>query len=412
MKKYHIITYGCQMNKNDSERVSYFLEENGLSEGSEEEADIIIINACSIRQSAIDRVINKIKEINGKKKKPLTILTGCVIEEDKKELKKLFDYILNMSDLPYWPLPFVSKSDKSFFEIPPKRSGISAYISIMTGCDNFCTYCVVPYTRGRVSCRPTDEIIEETKQAVKDGYREIWLLGQNVNSYKEKMNFAELLRELNKIKGDFWIRFTSSHPNDFSDDIINAMKSCKKVTNYLNLPVQSGDDEILKKMNRPYNISEYREIVKKTKEKIPDIFISTDIIIGFPGETEKHFRNTINLFNELSFDMVYIGRYSPRKQTVAYQMKETVSPSEKKRREKVLNELLKENNVQKNEKYIGKKIKVLAIKSSDKGVLLGKTENYRNVKIKGSKKLVGEFVSVKITDASLWGLEGEIEKQK
>jgi tRNA-2-methylthio-N6-dimethylallyladenosine synthase len=403
--KYHITTYGCQMNLNDSERVSSFFQENGLVESSEEEADVLVFTACSIRQSAIDRVVGKIKELNEKGKKPITILTGCVLDEDKKSMESLFDYVLKIKDLPCWPLPFLKKSSKSYLEINPKRNGISAHISIITGCDNFCTYCVVPYTRGRVSSRPTEDIIQEVKQAVEEGHKEIWLLGQNVNSYKEKVDFAGLLREVNKIKGDFWIRFTSSHPNDFSDDIINAMKDCKKVTNYLNLPVQSGNDEILKKMNRPYNISQYKSIVKKVKEKIPDIFISTDIIVGFPGEKEKHFRNTINLFNEISFDMVYIGRYSPRKQTLAYKMGDTVPPGEKKRREKILNELLKENNLEKNKNFIGKKMKILVLKSNNKGLLFGKTKNYRNVKLKGSKKMVGSFVDVKITDSSLWGLK-------
>ncbi|MEA2092399.1 MAG: MiaB/RimO family radical SAM methylthiotransferase [Patescibacteria group bacterium] len=404
--KYHIITYGCQMNESDSERVSSFFQENGLLEGNEEEADVIIFTACSIRQSAIDRVIAKGKEIKEKKKKPVTILTGCVLKEDKKSLSSIFDYILDINDLPHWPLPFLSKSSKQYFEIVPKRNGISAYISIMTGCDNFCTYCVVPYTRGRVSCRPTKEVLKEVEDAVKEGHKEIWFLGQNVNAYKEELTFGELLKEADKIKGDFWIRFTSSHPNDFTDDMIDAMKNCKKVTNYLNLPVQSGNDEILKKMNRPYNISEYKKIIKKVKEEVPDVFISTDVIIGFPGETEKHFRSTLNLFNELLFDMIYIGRYSPRKQTAAYKMKETVSPSEKKRREKVLNELLKENNLEKNKKYIGKKLKVLVTNSTNKGVLVGKTKNYKSVSFKGSKKLIGSFVNVKINNYSPWGLKG------
>ncbi len=406
--KYHIITFGCQMNKNDSERIASFLEENNLQESSENEADIVILNACSIRQSAVNRIRGKIEQINEQKTKPITVLTGCIIEEDKKNLGLLFDYILPIGDFTQWPLPFLSLPNKSYFEIKPKRSKPSAYISIMTGCDNFCTYCVVPYTKGGISFRPAQDIINEAKEVINDGFKEIWLLGQNVNAYKTDISFPDLLREINKIKGDFWIRFTSSHPKDFTDDTIKAMKECKKITNYLNLPVQSGDDEILKKMNRPYTISQYKSIISKLYEHIPDISLSTDIIVGFPGETEKHFRNTINLFNEILYDMVYIGRFSPRPHTAAYNIKETVSESEKKRREKVLNELLKERNWEKNATYVGKKIIVLPIKSIGKGILMAKTRDYKTVKIRGSKKLIGTFVTVKINKYSLWGLQGEI----
>ncbi len=408
MKKYLIITYGCQMNKNDSERIGSFFEENGLEEGSEKDADVIVINSCSVRQSAVDRIRGKIKNIKKIEKNPLTILTGCLLEKDKKEIGSLFDYVLKTEDLLTWPLSFLKNKEEDYFQVSPKRKSFAAHISIMTGCDNFCTYCVVPYTRGKPFSRKASEIICEAERAVKEGYREIWLLGQNVNAYNGGMSFPNLLREINKIKGDFWIRFTSSHPKDFSDDLISAMKNCKKIPPYLNLPIQSGDNEILEKMNRPYRVEDYKDLVFKIRKNIPGIALSTDIIVGFPGEKEKHFRNTVNLFHEISFDMIYISRYSPRRQTAAYKMKENVLEEEKKRREKILEELLKEKNLEKNKKLQEKKLKVLATGLPKKGFLSGKTEKYKTVTFKGKKELLGKFLQIKITSYSSWGLKGVI----
>ncbi len=409
--KYSITTFGCQMNKNDSERIAKFLNDNELEETTEEKADLLIINACSVRQSAVDRIRGKIENL---KDKPVTtILTGCVLDKDKENLGNSFDYVLKIEDLANWPLPFlVNKNEKDFFHIDPKREGFSASISIMTGCENFCTYCVVPYTRGKLFSRPAKDILEEAEKVISEGHKEIWLLGQNVNSYNGEITFPELLQEINKIKGDFWIRFTSSHPRDFSDELIKAIKNCKKVTKYLNLPIQSGDNEILKRMNRPYTVEEYKSLAEKIKKEIPEISLSTDIIVGFPGETEKNFRNTIKIFNELSFDMVYSACYSPRPQTVAYKMKDDVPIEEKKRREKILQELLKENKIKKNKDYKGKKVKVLVTGVTKKGELIGKTERYNNVVFAGKKDLVGKFVKVEIINYSSWGLKGKLIDQK
>ncbi len=404
--KYHIITFGCQMNKSDSERIASYLEKKGYKEAEEKDANLIIINACSVRKSATDRIHGKVKKI---KEKPTTVLTGCILKRDKAKFSKLFDYILQSNDLAKWPLFGGKETD--FFKIPPKRKGVSAFIPIMTGCDNFCTYCVVPYTKGREVSRPAKEIIEEAEKAVSNGYKEIWLLGQNVNSYNGEMTFPDLLRKINKIKGDFWIRFVSSHPKDFSDDLIRAMSSCKKVVKYLNLPLQSGDDEILKKMNRPYTSEDYKNLIERIRKAMPDIELSTDIIVGFPEETEENFRNTAELFREIKFDMAYISCYSPRPQTVAYKMKETVSDCEKKRREKILTEILKENNAEKTKKYKGKEVKVLVFEKNKKGELQGKTAKNKTVLFSGPSKLIGRFVKVKITQTSPWSLKGEI-KQK
>ncbi len=399
------------MNKSDSERVSKFLEESGLKESSASEADLIIVNACSVRQSAIDRIRGKINNVKKEKGKPVTVITGCLLEKDKKEMQKLFDHVLKIEELPNWPLPILEKRKGERFTVKPKRCGPSAYIPIMTGCENFCTYCVVPYTRGKITSRPSKEIIDEAKEAIERNHKEIWLLGQNVNAYNGDMSFPDLLKEVNKIKGDFWIRFTSSHPKDLSDELIDAIKKCGKVTKYLNLPIQSGDNEILKKMNRPYTTEDYRALVEKIRGEIPDITLSTDIIVGFPGETEKHFRNTVNLFNEISFDMAYIARYSPRPQTAAYSLKETVSESEKKRREKLLEELLKESNMEKNKNYKGKEVRVLVMKRTKKGFLMGKTEKYKNVLFKGKDELVGHFTKVRINECTSWGLKGKVVKK-
>ncbi len=404
--RYCVITYGCQMNKNDSERISTFFDENGLESSLPENAELFIINSCSIRQSAIDRIREKAKKIKSENKK--LIITGCLLKEDKKEMQEIADYVLSTKEIFSNPLPFLKKKEENYFQIEPKRNPPTANISIMTGCNNFCSYCVVPYTKGREFSRPKEEIIEEAKKAIEKGCKEIWLLGQNVNSYSGGTSFSNLLYEINKIKGDFWIRFTSSHPKDFSSDLIDTIKSCKKVTNYLNLPVQSGDDEILKKMNRPYTIDQYKKIIYDVKKNIPNITLSTDIIVGFPGEKEKNFHNTVKLINEINFDMIYIGRYSPRPQTEAFKMKNDVSQEEKKRREKIITEILKENNLKKNKTYKGKNVKVLVLKKIKENSFLGKTQCYKTVLIESQDELVGNFVKVKIINYSPWGLKGKI----
>jgi len=397
--KYHIITLGCQMNKNDSERIAAFLEKNSAKESSLQDADIVIVNACSVRKSATDKIHGKMKDIKGKTK----ILTGCVLEKERRKLEKHFHYVLSTKDLTSWPLPFLKKEEEKFFDIKPKRKGYCAYIAIMTGCDNFCSYCAVPYTKGRERSRDFKEILKEAKEAVEEGHKEIWLLGQNVNSYKGGVSFSELLRKVNDIPGDFWIRFTSSHPKDFSEDLIKTIKECDKVTEYLNLPVQSGDDKILKAMNRPYTVKQYKDIVNMVRDSIPEIVISTDIIVGFPGEKESQFRNTAKLFNEAQFEMAYISCYSPRPGTAAEKLEDNISCEEKKRRERVLTEILKETVLQKNKKQEGRDLRVLVTEKNK-----GRTRGHKTVLFEGPSNLIGSFVDIKITEASPWGLKGEL----
>lgn len=395
------------MNIADSERIVSLLENNKYKKTLNiEEANLIIVNMCSIRQSAVTRVYGltpKFKKIKAKK-----ILIGCFLEKDKKKFKESFDFIIRTKDFPQF---LEKEKENDFLKIKLKTSNPPiGNIPITTGCNNFCSYCVVPYVRGREYSRPLEDIVLEAENFIKSGYKEIWLLGQNVNSYLDhkKRNFPKLLKAVSKIKGDFWIRFTSSHPKDFTKELTIAMKSSKKITKYLNLPLQSGSDKILKKMNRPYTFLQYEKIVKEVRKEIKEISITTDIIVGFPGETKNDFQDSVNAFKNLKFEMAYVSRYSERSGTAASKLKDSVSLKEKKRREQILNEIIKENSFKRNKTYIGKKIKALIL-SQKKGFYFGKTENYKSIKINSNKKnLIGKFVKVKILNALPWGLEGKI----
>ncbi len=408
--KYHIITYGCQMNTNDSRRIAYLFEESGFKKSSEEEADFIIINSCAVRGRVVDRIRGKINNLDSNK---TLILTGCVLPKEKKEFLKRFDYFLDIKDLPNWhqqikELKEISKKE-NYFQIKAKRKGSIAYIPIMTGCDNFCSYCAVPYTRGRETSRPLEEIIEETENLVDKGFKEIWFLGQNVNSYNKdnSPDFSDLLKKANRIKGNFWIKFTSSHPKDFSQKLIKTMKECDKVSNYLNLPLQSGDDQILKAMNRPYSFKEYKEKINKLRREIPEITLSTDIIVGFPGETKKAFKKTKKALQKIKFDMAYIARYSPRPHSKASQLEDNISDKEKKRRAKVLTKVLKKTALKQNKKKIGQTVNFLPLNYKN-GNLIGKTEDYKTIKVKGSERKLNEFQKAKVTEATDFGLKGQL----
>jgi tRNA-2-methylthio-N6-dimethylallyladenosine synthase len=441
MAKYFLITYGCQMNKSDSERIASVLEKTGYRPTLDiNKADLIVVNMCSVRQSAVDRVYGKIKDfakLKAQNSKLKTILTGCILTKDKKKFAKKFDFVLSIKDLPFWQetLTFLLSNGRSkkndinnkgeeenYLDIEPKyKNRFSFFVPISNGCDNACAYCAVPFTRGRLICRDHKKIIEEVKSIVKNGGKEIWLLGQNVNSYgiqrktdvkfnakpTQEINFAKLLKMVNEIPGKFWIRFTSPNPADFSDKLIKTIAECEKITPYLNLPVQSGNNTILKKMNRSYNITQYKNLVQKVRKKIPDISLSTDVIVGFPGETKKQFENTVKLFGEIKFDMAYIAKYSPRPGTAALKLKDNISQKEKNRREKVLTEILKKTALENNKKYIGKTTNVLADKYKG-DFLAGKSFHYKTIKFKGTKNLIGKIIKVKITSALPWGLKGKL----
>ena len=313
------------MNRSDGERIASVLKNRGYKPASKEnEADLLVINMCSVRQSAVDRAYAKVNKYFKNKE---IILAGCILRKDKEKLKN------KVSE--FW------HPDKYFECSPIYQSKETCYVPIMTGCNNFCSYCVVPYTRGREVSRKAEEIIKEIKSLAKKGYKEVILLGQNVNSYKNKrVNFPDLLKKINSLEGDLRLNFLTSHPKDMSDDLIETMASCEKLIPYLHLPLQSGNNQILKKMNRHYTAAQYKNLIKKIRRKIPGIKISTDIILGFPSESKKQFENTVKLFKEIKFDRAYIAKYSPRPGTAAFKLKDNVPVEEKKRRYKVLNDLL------------------------------------------------------------------------
>ena len=419
------------MNVSDGERIAGLLKKNDFCPASNaNQADLIVVVMCSIRQTAVDRVYGQIKNFKKLKEKNPNlkiVLTGCVLKSDFKKIqtKQEYDYILPIKTLSSWNKILKQKqyvnlpktrdnSNCDYLKIKPKYvSKFSAFVPIIIGCNNFCSYCVVPYTRGPEISRPASDVIKEIKQLVKNKYKEIWLIGENVNSYKYKQtNFPKLLKTIDEIPGNFWIRFTSSHPKDFCDELIDTIANGKKITKYISLPVQSGDDKILKKMNRPYTIKQYKNIIQKIRKKIPDIMLSTDVIVGFPGETKKQFENTIKLFKEIKPDMAYVAQYSPRKGTKAFEMKDTISQKEKIRRDKEITETLKQTALFNNKKYIGKNVEML-VEYERKAWLIGKTKEYKTIKIKNPKKnqtqsLIGKILTVKVISAIPWGLKGKL----
>ena len=337
------------MNKSDSERLASVLERRGYKwTENKYQADLVAVNTCGVRQSAEDRIYGMIPEIKRKNNQAKIVLTGGLVERKdvKRRLKEYVDEWIMITDM-------AERECGDYLKIIPKyNSKFSAYVPIGNGCDNYCSYCVVPYARGREVWRTAGDILDEVKGLVKRGYKEIVLIAQNVNSYKSRnsqlatrnsktIDFADLLKMVNDITGDFLIRFITSHPKDMSDKLIKTMVNCEKVSREIHLPAQSGDNQILKKMNRKYTVGHYKTIIKTIRRLMPDAKISTDIIVGFPGETKKQFNNTIKLFKEIKFDKAYIARYSPRPGTAAFKLADDVRPAEKKRRWLALNALLK-----------------------------------------------------------------------
>lgn len=337
------------MNISDAERVSAILEAAKYKKTSDiNEADLIVVVMCSVRQSAVDRIFGLVEKFKKLDKEPITILTGCILKKDRKTFSEKFDHVINIKETINLEKILNNKKSKScrdYFEIMPKHfKKSSAFLPISNGCNNFCTYCVVPYARGRLICRDHKKIIAEAKELINKGFKEIWLLGQNVNDYSSpidsSIDFPKLLIMVNELPGNFKIYFMSPNPKNFSDKLIKTMKNCEKFSRYLNLPVQSGDNEILKKMNRPYTAEQYISLVKKIRQAIPDINLSTDVIVGFPSETKKQFENTVKLFRKTKFNIAYINKYSPRYGTAASKLEDDVTWAEKKRREKILIDLV------------------------------------------------------------------------
>lgn len=312
------------MNKSDSERIASVLERAGHKPAkTEKAADLIVLNSCSVRQTAMDRIWGHIAKFNNEK----IIVAGCVLPKDRKKLLA--------KNIRVW------HPDEYFYVAPKPEKHASALVTIMTGCNNYCSYCVVPFTRGCEKSRPAKEIISEVKSLIKNGAKEIILLGQNVNSYRDKnIDFAKLLKKIDALPGDWRLNFITSHPKDMSDELIKIMAQCSKLIKELHLPVQSGDNAILRKMNRQYTTRHYLNLLEKIRQTIPDIKISTDIIVGFPGETKKQFQNTVKLAKTAKFDKAFVAKYSPRGGTAAAKLKDSVPPQEKKRRWRTLDALI------------------------------------------------------------------------
>jgi len=406
------------MNVSDSERISAALQNAGLkSVVSEKQADLLIFNTCTVRKASEDKAWGKIQEIKKTNKKAKIVLTGCLAKMATKEKMENIDYVLFIEDLMSWPKALGLKNAKTvisddYFKVSPAyQSSFQAYVPIMTGCDNFCSYCVVPYVRGREKSRKTKEILCEIKNLVKKGYKDITLLGQNVNSYKDgKITFPKLLAQIEKIPGDFWISFITNHPKDLSEELLQIMAKSEKIATYLHLPLQAGDDEILRKMNRRYSVTKYLALTKKIRKMIPDVALATDIIVGFPGETKKHFQNSLNTLKKAQFDLAFINKYSPRPGTASFKLKDDISWEEKKYREKILTEVLKKTALVQNKKWLGREVKILVLQKlpREKNCYLGKLRNHKLVKFTSKKNLIGTFQKVKIRDAKTWGLQGKL----
>ena len=432
-KTYHIITYGCQMNVHDSENISAIMEDLGYTKNEiMDKSDVIILNTCAIRENAHNKVtgmLGRIKHLKETRPEIITMLCGCMAQEEgianmlkdkykwvnivfgTHNIHMIPTYLLNNLKEQTQELEVFSIEGNVYEGIPVKRdSKYTAWVNIMYGCDKFCTYCIVPYTRGKQRSRLNTDIINEVKELVKDGYKEVTLLGQNVNAYGKDLDtnytFANLLEDVAKTNIDR-IRFVTSHPWDFTDEMIEVISKYDNIMPYIHLPIQSGSDEILKKMGRKYTIKEYTTLFNKLKSKIPNVSISTDIIVGFPNETEEDFNAKLDIVRKLRYDLAYTFIYSKREGTPASKMEDTITLETKKERLAKLNELVNECAKENNMKYLNKEVKVLLTDHSDKlDNLSGYTDTMKLVNVKADDKYLGKIVNVKITDAKTWSLDG------
>ncbi|MBN1366938.1 MAG: tRNA (N6-isopentenyl adenosine(37)-C2)-methylthiotransferase MiaB [Dehalococcoidales bacterium] len=412
MPKYYIWTIGCQMNKVESERLGGLFEELGYQVTDiAEEADVIVLNSCVVRQHAEDKVINKLKNLKAlKHARPQLKLavTGCLVGPDIAGLKQILphvDYFFKPGEFPPW------LAQPTAMPLP-SHPELSTYITIMQGCNNFCSYCIVPYRRGRERSRPVAEIVNEAKELVKRGTKEIILLGQNVDSYgqdlPDKPDLADLLTEINDIEGLLRIRFLTSHPKDMSEKLIKTMACLKKVCEQVSLPVQAGDDEILKLMKRGYTVDHYRRLANLMRENIPELALSTDLIVGFPTETTEQFQNSYDLINEMKFDTVHVAAYSPREGTTATRdLKDDVPAEEKTRRLKMIEELQENISAAINESLIGKTVEIF-VDGKKGGRWRGRTRTDKLVFFNSKNNYLGQLVKVKIDSAGPWSVRGKL----
>lgn len=437
--KYYIQTFGCQMNVHESEKVAGVLRKYGLNEELDPKcADVVVLNTCAIRESAEKKIESFIGNLKHSKEKGVTkcvVLIGCMAQQEGKalELKKKFpqiDIILGTHNLVNFEDKFVSfiKTGKGQIEIVDARlngdigeiyrtSGVNAWVNISFGCNNFCSYCIVPYVRGREVTRPESEIVAECKDLIAAGYKQITLLGQNVNSYgndieDENVNFPNLLKKIDEIEGDYRIRFMTSHPKDLSDDLIDTIKNGKHICHSIHLPVQSGSSSVLARMNRKYTREHYLNIVNKIKTSLPDVELTTDIIVGFVGETEEEFEETLSLIKEVGYQQIFGFLYSKRRGTAAEKMEGHLPLEVKKARLARLIELEREIASEISASYVGKKVRVL-IEGTNKMFLVGSTEQNKNINIslpkgKLAEDYIGQFVTAEVTNSKLTVLYGKI----
>ena len=446
--KYTILTMGCQLNENDSEKLCGMLEKMGYTKTEKQnDADLSLFNTCCVRENAEDKLFGKLGELKRLKEQKGIIIAigGCMMQEkhitDKiKESYPFVDILFGTHTLHKFPedlykvieekrkLEDILDIDGKIYEgLPIKRdSKIKASVTIMNGCNNFCSYCIVPYVRGRERSRQPRDIIEEVKKLAEEGYKEITLLGQNVNSYlrveREKNipfeeyqgvnSFATLLRAINKIDGIERIRFISPHPKDFTDDVIEAIADCEKVCKLVHLPLQSGNTKVLKEMNRKYTKEQYLNLVEKMKNKIPNLTLSTDIIVGFPGETDEEFEDTLEVVEKVRFEQVYMFIYSRRVGTPGDKMQNQIPEDIKHKRFDKLKALVESQIEENNKKYIGttQKILVEGESKNNSNMLSGRTESNKVVIFEGSKELIDKIINIKIISQHMWYLKGEILK--
>ena len=444
--KYNILTMGCQLNENDSEKLCGMLEKMGyIRTDNFQEADLNLFNTCCVRENAEDRLFGKLGELKRRKEENGTIIAigGCMMQEKHitnkiKESYPFVDIIFGTHTLYRFPEDLykalkekkkqedVLDIDGEIYEgLPIKRdSNIKASVTIMNGCNNFCTYCIVPYVRGRERSRQPKEIIKEVEELAKQGYKEVTLLGQNVNSYlrveKEKgkefeeyegvNSFATLLQAINKVDGIERIRFVSPHPKDFTDDVIDAIAKCDKVCKLVHLPLQAGNKKVLKEMNRKYTKEQYLNLVEKMKSKIPNLTLSTDIIVGFPGETEEEFEDTLDVVRKVNFEQVYMFIYSRRVGTPGDKMENQIPEDIKHKRFNRLKALVESQIEENNKKYVGtiQKVLVEGTSKNNEKMLTGRTDSNKVVIFEGDKSLIGQIIDLKIVSEHMWYLKGGI----
>lgn len=436
----YIRTYGCQQNVADSERIKGMLSEAGFSfTDSPENADFILFNTCAVREHAEDRVFGNVGALkNIKRKHPSTLiaLCGCMMEQEHvaKRIHDSFPFVglvfgtnclhefprLLYNNLLYGKRTFLrGNTDDNVYEgIPIKRDGLfKGFLPIMYGCDNFCSYCIVPYVRGREKSRKPEVVINEAREMISQGYKDITLLGQNVNSYGKGLDprpdFSTLLREIDSIEGDYWLRFMTSHPKDCTKELIDTIAQSKHIAHHLHLPFQSGSNKILDLMNRRYTREKYLDIIRYTKERIPDLSLTSDIIVGFPGETYDDFKETLDLIREVEFTSLFTFIYSRRKGTPAAQMEDVATDEEKSKWFQELLKVQEEIAAKRCAQMVSSIQKVLIEEKSPnkEGILCGRTSGNIIVEFAGDDNLIGNFVNIKITKARNWILNGEIMKE-